>query len=406
MQEPPPSCDVAVVGGGIVGLAVARELARGDVRRRVCLLEREVELALHQTARNSGVVHAGIYYRPGSAKARLCVAGSRLLLAYAEERGLPAVRCGKLIVAADARELPALDELERRGHANGVAGLRRLAAGELADVEPHARGVAALHSPASAVADFRALALSFADDVREAGGAIATGCAVTAQLPRGRELVLTHSRGELAARHAVFCGGAWSGRLARLAGAAADPEIVPFRGSYMRVKRSARELVRALIYPVPDLRLPFLGVHLTRTVRGEVLVGPTALPSLARDARAKLDLADAAASVAWPGAWRMARAQRRVAASELRFALSRRAFAAAAARYVPELRASDLERAPAGVRAQAVARDGTLVDDFVFAAGERSLHVRNAPSPAATGALAIAAVVAGRVEEELAGGLR
>ncbi len=401
MREPPTSCDVAIVGGGIVGIAVARELAQRDAARRVCLLEREQELALHQTRRNSGVVHAGLYYRPGSEKARLCVEGSRLLLDFAERRGLAAERCGKLIVAVDERERAGLDELERRGRANGVQGLRRLDADQIGAVEPHARGVAALHSPASAVTDFRSIALSLADDLREAGGDVATGCEVTGQRTRARAVVLEHRRGEVAAGHAVFCAGAWSDRLARSAGAPPDPRIVPFRGAYLRLTAGARRLVRGLIYPVPDMRLPFLGVHLTRTVDGDVLVGPTALPALARDAAARVDLRDTLSTAAWPGTWRMALAHRRAATAELRMALSHRAFAAAAARYVPELRESDLEPAPAGVRAQAVARDGTLIDDFTFSRGERSLHVRNAPSPAATSALAIAKVVADRVEREL-----
>lgn len=392
-----------MVGGGIVGLAVARELAHRDGGRRVCVLERDLELALHQTLRNSGVVHAGIYYRPGTAKAELCVRGSRLLLEYAEARGLPAARCGKLIIAANESEVPALDELQRRGHANGVQGLRRLDAAGIASIEPHAWGAAALHSPASAVADLRSVALAFADDVRGAGGDIATGCEVTGQRAHGRSLVITHSGGELAAGHAVFCAGAWSDRLARRAGGDADPRIVPFRGAYMRLTAPARDLVRALIYPVPDVRLPFLGVHLTRTVSGEVLIGPTALPAASRDPRVRLEIRDVLSTVTWPGAWRMALAHRRAAASEVRMALSHRAFAAAAARYVPELRARDLEPAPAGVRAQAVGHDGTLIDDFVFARAERSLHVRNAPSPAATSALAIAAVVADRVQRELCG---
>lgn len=401
MREPPTNCDVAVVGGGIVGIAVARELARRDPARRVCLLEREPELATHQTRLNSGVVHAGLYYRPGSAKARLCVEGSRLLLDFAARRGLPVEPCGKLIIAVDERERAGLDELERRGRANGVQGLRRLAADEITAVEPHARGVAALHSPASAVTDFRRIALALADDVRGAGGELATGCEVTGQRARARALILEHSRGEIAAGHAVFCAGAWSDRLARSAGAPADPRIVPFRGAYLRLRASARKLVRGLIYPVPDLRLPFLGVHLTRTVDGEVLVGPTALPAFARDAAARVDLRDTLSTASWPGTWRMALAHRRAAAAEVRMALSRSAFAAAAARYVPELRESDLEPAPAGVRAQAVGRDGSLVDDFLFSRGDRSLHVRNAPSPAATSALAIAKVVADRMEREL-----
>ncbi len=270
------------MGAGIVGLAVARELALRDPRRHVVVLEQEERVATHQTCRNSGVVHAGIYYAPGSLKATLCVAGARELAGYCEARGLAYERCGKLIVALDRAELPALDELERRGAANGVPGLRRLDAVGMREIEPHAAGIAALHSPATAIADFAAVARAFADDLRDAGGEIHTNAAVAGielrgAAGRGRRIVLRHARGELAAGFAVFCAGAASDRLALLAGAAPDPRIVPFRGAYIRLLPSRRELVRGLIYPVPDPRLPFLGVHLTRQIGGEVLIGPSAL---------------------------------------------------------------------------------------------------------------------------------
>ena len=396
--------DFAVVGAGIVGLAVARELAGRDPRRRVVVLEREDRVAAHQTSRNSGVAHAGIYYAPGSLKARLCVAGVRELAAYCERRGLAYERCGKLIVALDRSELAALDELGRRGEANGVPGLRRLDAAGIRSIEPHAAGVAALHSPETAIVDFAAVARALADDVREAGGEIVLGAAVEGVEVRAagvqgaagrapgerssRLIVLRHSGGELAARFAVFCAGAWSDRLAVRAGASPDPRIVPFRGAYMRLLPHRRELVRGLIYPVPDPRLPFLGVHLTRHLDGDVLIGPTALLAPAGLRR----------SLGWPGTWRMARRWWRTGATELRHALFPAALTRAAARYVPELEPGDAERAWAGVRAQAVARDGTLLDDFAFSHTERALHVRNAPSPAATAALAIARHVADEAE--------
>ena len=403
--------DIAVVGAGIVGLAVARELARRNPERRVVVLEREERVGAHQTGHNSGVVHAGIYYAPGSLKARLCVEGMRELAAYCEARGLPYERCGKVIVALEHGELPALDELARRGAANGVAGLRRLDAAGLRAVEPHAAGVAALHSPETATVDFAAVARALADDVREAGGDVVTGAGVTgielaaaapgaaapaagAAAAPARRIVLRHSRGELAARFAVFCAGAWSDRLAMLAGAGPDPRIVPFRGAYLRLVPERRDLVRGMIYPVPDPRLPFLGVHLTRHVDGDVLIGPTALfaPGGPRGLLQALR---------WPGTWRMARRRWRTGVTELHHAVSRAALTRAAARYVPELRPGDAEHARAGVRAQAVARDGTLVDDFAFSRSERALHVRNAPSPAATAALAIARYVADEAEREL-----
>ena len=386
-----------MVGAGILGLATARELSRRHPRLDVAVLERETEIARHQTGHNSGVVHAGIYYRPGSLKAKLCVAGARELYELCEERGVAYERCGKVIVATDAGELPALDELERRGHANGVPGLRRLDAAGLREVEPHARGVAALHSPVTGIVDFPGVARALADDV----ATVATGCEVTGVREVGGEVVLAHSHGETRARGAVFCAGAWADRLAVAAGAASDPRIVPFRGAYARLRPERRELVRGLIYPVPDPQLPFLGVHLTRHVDGDVLVGPTALLSPGRDAYRLRDVRgrDLLDSLRWPGTWRMARRFWRTGVAEIRYAASRRALARAAARFVPELEPGDVVEGPAGVRAQALARDGTLVDDFAFSETGRALHVRNAPSPAATSALAIARVVADRADE-------
>jgi 2-hydroxyglutarate dehydrogenase len=398
VSDPAPErCDIAVVGAGILGLAAARELTRRHPALTVAVLEREPDIAQHQTGHNSGVVHAGIYYAPGSLKASLCVAGARELYELCEERGIAHERCGKVIVATDRGELPALDELERRGRANGVPGLRRLDPHGLRELEPHATGVAALHSPATGIVDFPAVARALADDVRAAGGSVTTGCEV-ASIDDTR---ITHAHGVTEARAVVVCAGAWADRLARSAGADEDPAIVPFRGAYMRLKPERRDLVRTLIYPVPDPRLPFLGVHLTRHVDGNVLVGPTALLAPARDAyrlrdaRAR-DIADA---LRWPGTWRMARRFWRTGIEELRYAASRRALVSAARRYVPELTTADVEDGPAGIRAQALARDGRLVDDFVFSHTGRALHVRNAPSPAATSALAIARLIADRADQ-------
>jgi (S)-2-hydroxyglutarate dehydrogenase len=403
--------DIAVVGAGILGLAVARELARRDPQRHVVVLEREAAPAAHQTGHNSGVVHAGIYYLPGSLKARLCVEGVRELSAYCDERGIAYRRCGKVIVALDARELPGLDELERRGAANGVPRLRRLDAAGLREVEPHAAGIAALHSPETAIVDFAAVAAALADDVRAAGGEILTGAGVEGIAVRaaataagaagaGRRIVLRHARGEVAAGLAVFCAGAWSDRLARLAGADPDPRIVPFRGAYLRLRPDRAALVRGLIYPVPDPALPFLGVHLTRNHAGDVLIGPTALLAPARDAYSlrRVRRRDLGETLRWPGTWRLARRFWRTGVTELHHAASPAGLTRAAARYVPELRPGDAEPAFAGVRAQALGRDGRLVDDFVFSHTERALHVRNAPSPGATASLAIARHVADEAE--------
>jgi L-2-hydroxyglutarate oxidase len=400
-SEAPSRCDLAIVGGGILGLALARELTRRHPRLSVCVLEREPELGAHQTGHNSGVIHAGVYYQPGSLKARLCVEGARELYAYCAEREIPHEVCGKLIVASEHSELGRLQELERRGRANEVPGLRRVDAAGIRELEPHARGIAGLHSPATGIVDFTAVARSYASDALESGARIATGCGVRSVRAGARALRLEHARGTTETTHALFCAGAWSDRLAVAAGADPDPRIVPFRGAYLRLAGENRHLVRSLIYPVPDPSLPFLGVHLTRHIDGEVLIGPTALPVLARDAYSlgRVRREDMLDTLRWPGTWRMLARWWRPGITELRHAASSATFARAAARYVPELRAQDVRPAFAGVRAQALARDGRLVDDFAFSATERALHVRNAPSPAATSSLAIARYVADRAGE-------
>lgn len=385
----PSECELVVVGAGIVGLAVARELAERRPGLTVAVLEREGRVGQHQTGRNSGVVHAGIYYAPGSLKARLCVTGARALYEYCERHAIAHERCGKLIVARDESQLPALDELERRGRANGVPGLRRLGGGELQEVEPHVRGVAALHSPHTGIVDFGAVARSFAADLADRDVPLVTGCAVERVEPRDGHIAIVHARGETRARFAVLSAGLAADRLAASAGAPADPRIVPFRGAYLKLAPAKRDLVRGLIYPVPDPRLPFLGVHLSRHVDGEVSLGPTAL------------LEPRLRSLAWPGTWRVARRFWRTGAYELRAAAGRGALARAARQYVPGIRAQDLAPYFTGVRAQAVGRDGRLLDDFLVSETERALHVRNAPSPAATSSLALAGLIADRVERSL-----
>jgi L-2-hydroxyglutarate oxidase len=402
-SDPTGECDVAVVGGGIVGLATARELQRRDPGARIVVLEREPTLGAHQSGSNSGVAHAGIYYAPGSLKARLCVEGLRDLYAFCDEHGVAHERCGKVIVALDDGEVGRLDELERRGRANGVPGLRRLDRAGLAEVEPHAAGVAALHSPHTGIVDFPGVVAALARLLRADGAVVATDAGVQGIARRDGRTVITHARGELRARRAVTCAGAWSDRIAVAAGADPDPRIIPFRGGYLTLRPEARHLVRGLIYPVPDPALPFLGVHLTKRIDGEVLLGPTALLVGARDAYAitRLDARDLRETLAWPGTWRDIRRFWRTGAGEVRLATSRRAFAAACARYVPALTADDVRPGPAGVRAQAVGRDGALVDDFVVASAGGAIHVRNAPSPAATSSLALAREIAGRLQTEL-----
>jgi 2-hydroxyglutarate dehydrogenase len=373
--------DVAVVGGGIVGLATARALALRGMK--VVVLEREARLGEHQTTHNSGVIHAGIYYTPGSLKARLCVEGAAALYEYCAEKGIVAERCGKLVVAVREADLERLDELERRARANGVEGLARLGPDEIAAIEPAARGLSALHSPNTGMVDFGAVAAAYAGDVREHGGEIRTGATVRAVIEREDHVEV----GGVRARHAVACAGAWSDRLALASGARPDVRIVPFRGSYLRLKRP--ELVRGQIYPVPDPALPFLGVHLSRTIGGEVLIGPTALLAPAH--------VDLRATLRWPGTARVMRRWWRTGLTEIAHAVSRRLLVREAARFVPALGPDDVERGPAGVRAQAVGRDGTLVDDFKLARTGRAVHVLNAPSPAATASLAIAEMIASEV---------
>jgi 2-hydroxyglutarate dehydrogenase len=398
--HPPATADVAVVGAGILGLAVARELLRRRPGTRLTVFEREPEIASHQTGRNSGVVHAGIYYLPGSLKAELCVRGASALLDFCAEREIAVDRCGKVIVALDESELPALHELERRGRANGVQGLRLLDAAGLQEVEPNVAGRAALHSPATAVVDYREVAAALAAELRVAGASIVTGCGVASLAERGSEVVMAHERGETAVRHALVCAGAWSDRLARSSGGSADPRIVPFRGGYLRLRPEKRSLVNGLVYPIPDPGLPFLGIHLTRQVDGEVLLGPSALLVGARDAYRlrRLSPRDLLETLTWPGTARVVRRWWRTGLREIRFAASTRAFVAEAARYVPDLRLEDVLPGPAGIRAQAVSRDGKLVDDFAFSETARTLHIRNAPSPGATSSFAIAEHVVDRAE--------
>ena len=387
---------MVVVGAGIVGLATARELSLRDSGLRVAVLERESGLGTHQTGRSSGVIHAGIYYVPGSLKARFCVKGARELYEFCATRGIPTERGGKLILATRAEELPRLDELERRGRENKVPGLRRLGADEIGSVEPHARGIGALHSPATGTVDFRAVARTFAEDVAATGGSLTTGCEVQAIREHGNGVTVEHTLGATRAKALVSCAGAWSDRLAVAAGAPADPRIVPFRGGYLRLRSERAHLVRSSIYPVPDPDLPFLGAHLTRGHDGEVLLGPTALIVGARDAYklGRVRSRDLWQTLSWPGTWRMARSNWRAGVSELRHAMRPSTLVREAQRFVPELGPDDFEPGPSGIRAQALARDGSLVDDFVLSRTGRCLHLRNAPSPAATSSLAIARLLA------------
>ena len=392
--------DVVVVGAGILGLATARELLLRSPDARVLVLEREPSIAAHQTGHNSGVIHAGIYYKPGSLKAQLCAAGRDALYAFCDEHDVPYERCGKLIIARDASELPALDELERRGIANGVPGLRRVSSAEIADIEPHAVGAAALHSPETGIVDFAAVARAMASEIEGLGASIQTGVTVRSIVRHGSTTIVSTSAGDIPCTRAVACAGLWSDRLAAASGDSDNPRIIPFRGGYAKLKPSARGLVRGLIYPVPDPSLPFLGVHLTRTISGDVWLGPTALlaPSRRAYSLSTFDRFDLGSTLRWPGTWRMARRFWRTGLTEMHFAARRASFVRACAEFVPALQASDVEAGPAGIRAQAVDRSGALLDDFAFGAAPGVLHVRNAPSPAATSSLAIARMIADRLD--------
>jgi 2-hydroxyglutarate dehydrogenase len=386
----PAECDLAVVGGGILGLAVARELKRRRPGLSAVVLERGPAVAGGQTGANSGVIHAGIYYAPGSLKARLCVEGARELYEFCDEHGIRYDRCGKVIVARDEGELPALDELERRGRENQVPGLRRLSASQLPEVEPACVGVAALHSPATGIVDFSEVARAIAADLSASGTPVALNHGIRAVEAGSGRIALTHEQGKTRARFAVFCAGIGSDKLAVAAGASPDPRIVPFRGAYLYLRPEKRELVRSLIYPVPDPSLPFLGVHLTRHIDGNVSLGPTAMLA----PRGVGDLV-------WPGTAKMAIKWWRTGITEIRHRIFKRTLARAAADYVPAIEPGDFDGGFAGRRAQALGRDGKLVDDFVVSETERALHVRNAPSPAATSSLALARLIADKAEPGL-----
>lgn len=387
----------AVVGGGIVGVAVARELLLSDRAAEVVLFEKEDRLAAHQTGRNSGVVHAGLYYEPGGLKAALCRRGAGQLRELAARRGVPFEECGKVVVARDGSELARLRTIFERATANGVPGVRMIDGAELARIEPHARGIAALHSPTTAITDYAAVTRALAQDFTEAGGELRLGARVTAIDDGGtRVSVLAGGRAELF-ELVVNCAGLQSDRLAKASGDNPNPRIVPFFGAYLLLRPERRSLVNGLIYPVPDPRYPFLGVHLTKRIDGEIMVGPNAFLSGGREAYNGLELVprDLAAVAGFGGFWRFAAGNIPAAFREGRTVLSRKAFIEAARDYVPELALADVVPGSRGIRAQAMNADGSLVDDFVITGSNRVVHVRNAPSPGATSSMAIAEHIVG-----------
>jgi L-2-hydroxyglutarate oxidase LhgO len=398
---------IAVVGAGIVGLAAAREIAARRPGTRVVVLDKERRVAAHQSGHNSGVVHAGIYYQPGSLKATLCARGVALLREYCQDRGLPYEECGKLVVAVTPEEVPRLEALHANALENQVPQVRRLAREEIREIEPHAAGLAALHSPRTAITDYTAVARSFAADVEAAGGEIRGGFPVgRIRRPAGGgvEIISRDGKSLVHADRLVICAGLQSDRVARLAGAGAEPRIVPFRGEYMSIRPEKAGKVRGLVYPVPDPRYPFLGVHFTRRVDGTVEVGPNAVLAFSREGYRLTDVdpRELARVAAFPGAWRLARRHWRTGARELRGSLSVRAYMKAAEAYVPGIGPADVVRAGAGVRAQALGRDGSLLDDFVVQHLGPVTAVRNAPSPAATSSMAIAEHIADAVLDHTA----
>lgn len=394
-------CDAAVVGAGLVGLATALALAGRGLT--VAVLEAEDRLAAHQSGHNSGVIHSGLYYKPGSLKARLSVAGARALYQLCAEDGIAHQRCGKVVVATEASELPRLEELERRGAANGLIGLRRVGPEELRELEPHAAGIAALHVPETGIVDYKVVAAAYARRVEARGGTVRTRARVTAVRSEAGGLLVETARGAVRARLLVNCGGLQCDRVARLAGAAPEVRIVPFRGEYYDLRPAARSLVRGLIYPVPDPRFPFLGVHLTRRVDGSVEAGPNAVLTWRREGYRKGSFAprDAASILGYPGFWHLAARHWKTALMEIRRSWSKARFARDLARLVPAITPADLTAGGSGVRAQAVDAQGNTLDDFHLVASPRALHVLNAPSPGATASLAIGEELARRAVELL-----
>ena len=393
--------DVAIVGGGIVGLATGLALTERFPRLRLVLLEKESRIGTHQTGHNSGVIHSGIYYRPGSYKARLTVEGARQLIEFCERNGIRYERIGKVIVATTDAELPRLQTLYERGTANGVPGLRLLEPGELRTIEPHAAAVRAIHSPSTAIVDFTEVAAAMDLRLRAAGGEILTGRHITRVVRDGDGLRLCSSRGETAARRVINCAGLYSDVVARLMGAPTAVRIIPFRGEYYMVRPERHDLVRGLVYPVPDPAFPFLGVHFTRTIHGQVEAGPNAVLAFAREGYSlgRVRPGELAAALGYRGFWAMVARYWRTGSYEMYRSLSKAAFVRALQRLIPAIRPEDVTPGGAGVRAQAVAADGSLVDDFSIVSGPDAIHVLNAPSPAATASLAIGRHIAALARE-------
>ena len=391
--------DVIIVGGGIVGLAVALEITKRFPRLRLLLLEKENDVGRHQSGHNSGVIHSGIYYKPGSLKARLCVEGARAMVQFCREHGIPHEVCGKVIVATHEEEFPRLEELRRRGEANGLAGVQSVGREQLQEIEPHASGLRALVVPSTGITSYSAVCAKYAELIRAQGGTILTSTRVTGLRDSTSDVTVETTGPVFSTSYLINCAGLYSDRISRMSGGEPDVIIVPFRGEYYDLVPERSSLVRSLIYPVPDPQFPFLGVHFTRRITGKVDAGPNAVLAFRREGYRRRDfkLNELATSLAFPGFWRMAAKHWRSGLDEFHRSFSKGEFVRALQRLVPEVREQDLIPGGSGVRAQALRRDGALVDDFRFAQSGKMLHVLNVPSPAATASLMIGLYIVNRM---------
>ena len=387
--------DIAVIGGGIVGVATAMRISEKYPKYRVGIIDKEEELAQHQSGHNSGVIHSGIYYKPGSLKAQNCVTGVKSLLEFCDENGIKYDLCGKVIVATDEAELPRLEELHRRGVANGVPGLEMIDADRIREIEPHAAGIKGLYSPKTGIIDYQEVTRAYARHVRENGGEILLGAKVESILKASDHIHLTTTKGDVEAKHLINCAGLYSDAVARMMELDLGLRIVPFRGEYYFIRPESHHLVKGLIYPVPDPEFPFLGVHFTRTIHGDVEAGPNAVLALAQEGYTKTRFRpnELLGTLGYGGFWTMARKYWKTGMHEVYRSFSKPAFTQALQRLVPEIRSEDLTKGGAGVRAQAVEKDGKLVDDFRIVETENAIHVLNAPSPGATSSLSISASI-------------
>jgi len=400
------SFDITIIGGGIVGLATAQELTKRYPQRKLAILEKEDRLAAHQTGHNSGVIHSGIYYKPGSLKAQTCVAGAKAIIAFCQQHDIPYEICGKVVVATSPAELPRLEELHRRGTANGVEGMEMIGPERLREIEPHATGVRALHVPTTGIIDFPRVAQTYARLIQEKGGDLRLRHELRGIVRTDGGLILETSQESIHSKFVINCGGLHCDRIARLAGAQPDLQIVPFRGEYYSIAPQRRTLVKNLIYPVPDPAFPFLGVHFTRTIDGLVEAGPNAVLAFAREGYKKsdFDARDLRETLTFSGFRKMARTYWRTGLGEMFRSFSKQAFLAALRRLLPELTLGDLQPGGSGVRAQAISSQGALIDDFMISVTGSALHVLNAPSPGATASLAIGTMIVDKAGQEFGWG--